>query len=412
MQTTSTDMRDQALALLGTLNFRHHELADFLQTVCRGLTHLFGGGLAAVTLYRDNQKRVLAEVPGCVDTQAVYDVHGELSTYVVKTGKPLRISGDVQKTPYGTMPTGYVAYLGVPLTTPAEKVIGTLCYFFPVPRQFSDDELNVAHVFAERAATAIDNFELYQQATANNHELEREIACRSAQLLAVQKALLEKERLAAIGEFASTITHEIRSPLSTIRLTLDYLKQVELSTGARKRCDLALCEIARLERMLDQTLVCAKPIDLKLARVDLHNVLDSTLTSIKHVAAARGQSHLIETDAASLWCHADRDQLIQVILNLANNASEAAPNDCTLRWRLTHTPGVGVTLEVHNPGSPIPDALQDKLTQPFFTTKMGGTGLGLTVANRIVIAHGGTLCLQNAIPSGVTATVTLPAIAQ
>lgn len=412
MQSSSTDMRDQALALLGTLNFRHHELTDFLRTVCRGLTHLFGGGLAAVTLYRDNQKRVLAEVPGCADSQTVYDIHGELSTYVVKTGKPLRISGDVQITPYGNMPAGYVSYLGVPLTTPAEKVIGTLCYFFPEPRQFSEDELNVAHVFAERAATAIDNLELYQQATASNQELEIEIARRSAQLLATQKALLEKERLAAIGEFASTITHEIRSPLSTIRLTLDYLKQVELPTGARKRCDLALGEITRLERLLDQTLICAKPIELKLARVDLHNVLVSTLTSIQHVAAARGQSHVLETSAGSVWCHADRDQLIQVILNLANNASEAAPSDCTLRWRLTYSPDQGVTLEIHNPGSPIPEALQDKLMQPFFTTKMTGTGLGLTVANRIVAAHGGTLRIQNAIPSGVTATVNLPAIAQ
>lgn len=113
----------------------------------------------------------------------------------------------------------------------------------------------MGELFAERAATAIDNYHLYQQQCQFNQILEAEVENRTAQLRAAQAKLVEQERLAAIGEFAAIIVHEIRNPLTTMIMGLKYAKKTLVTEAAQERLSLALSEASRLEKLLSQILL-------------------------------------------------------------------------------------------------------------------------------------------------------------
>ncbi|MEO0374777.1 MAG: ATP-binding protein, partial [Cyanobacteria bacterium P01_A01_bin.17] len=116
----------------------------------------------------------------------------------------------------------------------------------------------------------------------------------------------------------------------------------------------------------------------------------------------------IELSALPITISGDRDKLRQVFINLISNASEASPPGEMIQWQVEPDPVQNrVTIRVKNGGEPIPAATIPKLTQPFYTTKSSGNGLGLAITNRIVEAHQGTLLIESS-ELGTTVTVSLP----
>ncbi|NBC47423.1 MAG: HAMP domain-containing protein [Gammaproteobacteria bacterium] len=222
--------------------------------------------------------------------------------------------------------------------------------------------------------------------------------------------LAEQTRLAAIGEFASGIAHELRSPLTTIAMALGYLAEHEREPRAKRRVDLAVGEAERMRRLLDDILLYAKPLSLELRPLELGALLG------EHVAAAaeRHRAHRIELERASAprEVMADRDRLRQVLTNLTDNACEAAPEGSVIRWRLGDLGADDergeVRLSVHNQGEPIPSELLPRLTEPFFSTKSTGTGLGLAIVRRLVEQHGGRLAIRSSVEAGTTIEIDLP----
>jgi len=245
---------------------------------------------------------------------------------------------------------------------------------------------------------------------AEQLDLLRNIAHLVAHSFGKTLKLLEQARLAAIGEFASGIAHEIRNPLATISLALDYFKLADLPPQAKKRADLAASEAERMERLLEEILLYAKPLNLSVAPLDLNHALAELLDANRSLANARQQSFELKTADGPAKTLADWDRLTQVFLNLLRNATEAAPAHGTVRWEIQDDPLTRtVVINVHNGGDPIPPQTLSRLTEPFFTTKPQGTGLGLSIVKRIVEAHGGDLTVRSAADSGTTVTVALPA---
>lgn len=204
--------------------------------------------------------------------------------------------------------------------------------------------------------------------------------------------LVEHSRLAAIGGFASGIAHEIRSPLSTIGIALDYLQKSQLTPAAETRALLARQETERLNRLLEELLLYAKPLRLTLQLFDLITFLNQFVQTQNVVANQRMQTHelIVETENGTVL--GDKDRLQQVLLNLANNAGEASPDGSLIRWRLTaNSTDQTAILTIINPGEPIHFTHMDRLFEPFFTTKPNGTGLGLGIVKKIVDAHGGEI---------------------
>lgn len=223
--------------------------------------------------------------------------------------------------------------------------------------------------------------------------------------------LAEHSRLAAIGEFASGIAHELRSPLATVSMGLDHLNQLELPSNSAKRADLASREAARMGRLLDEMLLYAKSLKMRMEPLNPGVLLRDFVDSHQELAQTRNQCIQVREAPGDLRIIGDSDRLTQVLLNLTRNACEAAPEGSTVSWSLCDYPGRGaVELTVHNIGEPIdPDALP-RLTQPFFTTKQSGTGLGLAIVRRMVDAHGGELQIRSEQGPGTRVTVSLPRV--
>ncbi|WP_404788127.1 ATP-binding protein [Altericista sp. CCNU0014] len=225
----------------------------------------------------------------------------------------------------------------------------------------------------------------------------------------LKEATKALERLAEIGELASMIVHEIRNPLTTLLLGLNAFKRLELPAQYQTYRSLALDEGERLQRLLNQILLYAKPQNLAQSKLELNHFVTEMLGTLREMPAAAGK-HLRFTGTPSpIQILADPDKLKQVVINLVTNAFEAVEEADEINISLHTEEAHRVCLQVQNGGAPIPADVLPKLTKPFVTTKSSGTGLGLAIVKRIVEAHGGELRIESSAAVGTTVTVQLPA---
>lgn len=191
MMTIPSRPEQRTLAILSSLSYRTGELSSYLYEVAQGVSELIGLDWSVVTYCQGDSERILASTIDLGEAaNQVYSLHGSLTGTVVKTGAPLVVENASTCKDYGQAPEGYQAYLGVPLRTSSGDVIGTICSFQRQPRCFTENEVKLAELFAERAATAIDNYQLYQQQQQFNEMLEAEVMKRTIELRAAQSELL------------------------------------------------------------------------------------------------------------------------------------------------------------------------------------------------------------------------------
>lgn len=408
-RSPSWQQAQQILEVLSSLSYRADQLDEYLQQIARGVSRLIGLDWSVVTVCQDGQEQVMASSLDLGEGAHIYSLHGLLTETVMQTGCSLAVEDAIQKPEYGHPPAGYFAYLGVPLRTGLGEVIGTICSFHRQPRKFSGEEVRTVELFAERAATAIDNFRLYQQQRQFNECLEAEVARRTAELKTAQAQLIEQERLAAVGQFAAMIVHEIRNPMTTIRMGLNYFKKTALAEAAQERLSLSLDEVARLENLLNEILLYAKPQVVQQVELDLNTLIESTLPLLREMPEALDRAIQFTPLPSTAPIRGDKDKLKQVLINLIKNACEAIdPGEVVTCQVEQDSNSHCLCLQVHNGGAPIPPDILSKITQPFCSTKPGGTGLGLAIVQRIVEAHAGTLLIQSNQSSGTTMQVMLP----
>ncbi len=397
----------QMLKILSGLSYRTGELSAYLQEIACGVSSLISVDWSVVTLCcEEGFDRILASNIDLGEGEQIYALHGTLTGTVMQTGRSLVVP-DVRDTNFGTPPDGYQAYLGIPLRTLQGEVIGTICSFHKQPRQFFADEVKIAEIFAERAATAIDNYQLYLQQQQFNQALEVEVAKRTEELRVAQVKLVAQERLAAMGEFAATIVHEIRNPLTTVMMGLSYFERLDLDDSARVRLELAVGEANRLKRLLSEILQYSKPFVLQLTELDINEFITDMLESVCLLPEAQGRHIVFKPAKAATWVRGDRDKLKQVFINIVRNGIDAVDVGETVTWTVDNSDPSQVCIQVHNGGQVIPSEILPKVTEPFYTTKSCGTGLGLAIVKRIVEAHGGELFIQSNAEAGTTVSVRL-----
>lgn len=221
--------------------------------------------------------------------------------------------------------------------------------------------------------------------------------------------LAEHSRLAAIGSFASGIAHEIRSPLSTISMALEYFQGTELPGSANKRAELAQREATRMARLLEEILLYAKPLQLKLEQVDVKHLLTQLFEAHRDIPQEKQQRFELIAPETDLKILGDRDRLVQIFINLAKNACDAAGCNESICWRLEKDSINGsLRISVTNQGEPILEEHLPQLFNPFFTTKTHGTGLGLSIVKRIIEAHGGDITITSREREGTTVSMLMP----
>lgn len=404
----STISAATVIDMLAPLSYRRERIDSYLHEIATAVSLLTGVQWAAVTMQLpDGREKLMASTLADYAAGGVYEYHGAVAGWVIEHGQPLRINDAIADPSFGSMPPGYRAYLGVPLHNGEGRTMGTICVFHPEPKRFSDEELNMTTQFAERAATAIDNFLLYQRQLDFNNQLEAEVEQRTRQLQETQQRLIASERLAAVGELASGIVHEIRNPLGTLSMALEYVDRQGLNDDASKRVGLALSEVGRLERLLTEILSYARPQKFSPEPCDLGQIARQVVEDAGRQADTRVSVRL---DMAETLAPArgNVDKLHQVLLNLVVNAVQASDTGEEVLVTLREGADHHARVSVHNHGMPIRPEHIPRLGEPFFSTRVGGTGLGLAIVHRILEQHESTLQIESTADTGTTMWFDLP----
>jgi len=224
-----------------------------------------------------------------------------------------------------------------------------------------------------------------------------------------ERTIKAMERLSEIGELATTIVHEVRNPLTTVMMGLNFFERMELSENARKRLMLALEEAERLKKLLNEILLYAKHEVIQSAVVDLNQLTLKVVENIASTQDAIGKEIYFEPLPEAILIHGDKDKLKQVLINILQNACEAVTAGEKISVYFSSlTSSHQICLHVHNGGDPIPAELLSNLTKPFMTTKPSGNGLGLAIVKKIVEAHGGRLVIESSAIAGTIVSVQLP----
>ncbi len=399
----------QILEFLAALSYRSGDLGQYLQDIACGVSRLIRSDWSIVTICQGETGQVVANSLGLTEGDNGFSVHGTLVSEIRQTGQLLIIE-DVRQTIRSCQPPAdYLGYLGVPLRTVQGEVSGTICSFFRQPRPFTETEIRTVELFAERAGTAIDNYRLYQQQQEFNQRLEQEVAHRTEELHIAQAKLVAQARLAAIGEFAAIIVHEVRNPLTTMLMGLKYAQKQLTTAAVADRLELALSEADRLQQLLNEILLYAKPQVLKLDKINLDIFLSELLGQMQELPEAMGRLLTIRPVTLKVEILGDLNKLKQVFINLLRNACEAIePGERVTCELMQGDRPNSICIGIHNGGEPIPAEILPRLTEPFCSTKASGTGLGLAIVKRIVMAHGGELSIQSDATSGTTVRVQLP----
>lgn len=261
--------------------------------------------------------------------------------------------------------------------------------------------------FANQAGLALENAKMYEELKSFSHQLEERVEMAKKDLRRTQDKLIQSEKLAALGKLSAGIAHEIRNPLTSIKVLIHSLTAKVTDTETKEK-DIKVIEdeIERVNQIINRFLDFARPKEPEFSWVDINQTLEETISLVS--GEVKEQNVVLEKEMSSLLhVQADGEQMKQVFLNLFLNAIQAMPEGGKLRIK-TNLKGQYIRIEIQDEGTGIPEEIKDKLFEPFFTTKEEGIGLGLSTAKRIIDDHKGSIEVRNSHPKGTVFIINLP----
>ena len=282
-----------------------------------------------------------------------------------------------------------------------ERPVGVLVSCNQAPRRFADEDRRVLTSLVHHLAVALDKVRVHAELRNNLQRLQE-----------TQAQLMQADKLKALGTLLSGVAHELNNPLSTIRLSIEFVRRTTvMDATATRRMEVMETACLRASRIIRDLLAFARRQPPERRRVDVNQVIHSTL----HLQTSQLELNKIRVVTAlasvsEVW--ADPHQLQQVFLNVFGNAIHAMKT-ARRHGILTVTSeqrGSEVVVEIDDNGPGIPSEHLGRIFDPFFTTKDtgAGTGLGLSLAIGIVEAHGGHMYAENLPAAGARFTVCLP----
>jgi PAS domain S-box-containing protein len=277
---------------------------------------------------------------------------------------------------------------------------------FPILHRRKDGEL----IEGDLSASIIYDEDGKEIASVGIFKDLRERLRMERELQKTQQALLQSEKLAAMGKLTSQIAHELNNPIYGIMNTLELLKtEIPPESKRRKILELSLSETQRLAEMLRNMLSFSKPEEEKRRPIKMNELIEGILLVMDK--QMRESNIKVETafDDEIPEIMASTNQMRQVLLNIFKNAKEAMPKGGMLTVR-TDRENHHVLIHIQDTGVGIPEGIRDKIFEAFFTTKqkVKGVGLGLSVCYGIIKDHGGEIRVESEEGKGTTFTIRLP----
>lgn len=238
------------------------------------------------------------------------------------------------------------------------------------------------------------------------------------QYLAIRNDITEKKRteeilnrqdkLAAVGQLAAGVAHEIRNPLTSMKGYAEFLLEDETDNQRREFMEIILDEINRVNHIVEDFMVLAKPKAVDLEEKNIIPIIKNVLSLLEFDARKKKVRMHFEANKDIVQIECDEDRLKQVFLNFVKNGIEAMPNggDIIVKVNVTDSQ---VQISIQDTGVGIPEDKLKKIGEPFYTTKKNGNGLGLMVSYKIIESHNGTVYIESELNKGTTFNIVLPA---
>jgi two-component system, NtrC family, sensor kinase len=395
--------RETALEIAGDL-----DLDILLRRVVRRARELIGARGAELALVDETAeivRIVVSENPWRDFTGTEVPFMSGVEGKVAVLGEPVVINDYNQWSgrlyPERHMP--YRSVAGIPLKLKGQ-VIGVLLVSDDRPeRIFMPADLQMLEFFAAQAAIFIRNARLYQEIQ------ERMEAQREAEMQLIRSA-----RLAAVGEMAAGVAHELNNPLTTVAGFIELVMD-DLSADApqKKDLELVLREAKRARGVVRRLLDFSRPSDNLRLRTDINELVSEVLTLVQHLVRTNGVELRVQLTDELPWISVDPNQIKQVLLNLVHNALQAMPRGGILNVETSITDKDDknwLTVAVRDNGVGIDPAVLERIFEPFFTTRPvgSGTGLGLSVSYGIITEHNGFIEVESIVGEGSRFTIWLP----
>ncbi len=321
-------------------------------------------------------------------------VEESLLGVVVRRKKPTQVTNVQASTHYQNVDVarkeGLVSLLSVPLLF-AGEAIGALNVYTGRPYNFSNEEIRILSALAELSAIAIEKARLYER------------------IVDVEEQLRQNEKLSALGLLAAEVAHEIRNPLTVMKLLYHSLN-LKFSENDPRAKDTKIIEskIEHLNKIVEQILDFARTTEPKFAPVNLNELVDELGLLVRHKLANQNVEMVLRLQSDLPAVMGDAPQLEQAFLNLILNAAEAMPDGGTLTVK-SRAVKSRVTIEFKDTGAGMSEELQRQaFTAVLSTTKAKGNGLGLAIVGRILETHHGTVQIKSRPGRGTAIIISLP----
>ncbi len=320
---------------------------------------------------------------------------------VVRRKKPLQVANVQTDTRYQNVQLarreGLVSLLSVPLIF-SGQCIGALSVYTSRPYSFSNEEIKILSALAELSAIAIEKARLYER------------------IVDVEEQLRQNEKLSALGLLAAEVAHEIRNPLTVMKLLYHSLDlQFEAKDPRAKDAQIIESKIEHLNKIVEQILAFARTTEPKFAPVNLNELVDELGLLVRHKLSNQGVKLVRELSLDLPLVSGDATQLEQAFLNLILNAAEAMPQGGTLTVRtrevLTPEQTPQVAIEFRDTGAGMSKEQQHGAFKTVLaTTKAKGSGLGLAIVGRIIETHHGVISIRSREGKGTKIQIVFPPV--
>jgi signal transduction histidine kinase len=346
-----------------------------------------------------------------------YPVSGGITGHVFETGESTVVNDVLQDSRYRAIKGWQAGSEMCVAIRDGEKILGIIDVESSSRNAFTHNDFIALESLAGILASVITSADQYQRLQITIQQLRSmqvELRARMEAQRSAENRLVQAAKLAAVGEMAAGIAHELNNPLTSVtgfaELALETIPQ---ESETRKDLEIVMREAGRARNVVRRLLDFARQSESMRARASLNEVIEDVVALSRHLIHTSGVELKLDLEKTLPWVLVDANQMKQVLVNLVHNALQAMPSGGEMNILTRSASRAGrdwITVSVRDTGVGIPASEQARIFEPFYTTKgnQGGTGLGLSVTYGIVTDHGGLIELESEPGAGSSFTVWLP----